>query len=91
MPTGVSTKVVAQRSSFRKGVLTDFCEIPRKTFVRESLFNKVVYRPATCNFTKKETLAQMFSCELYGILKSTHFAEQLRTPAFEASFMFRMC
>ena len=30
-----------------------------------------------CNFVKKETLAQVFSCEFYEISKNTFFTEHL--------------
>ena len=33
------------------------------------------------NFIKKETLAQVFSCELCKIFKNTFFTEHLRTTA----------
>ena len=32
-----------------------------------------------CNFIKKETLAQMFSCEFYEISKNTFLTEHLWT------------
>ena len=34
-------------------------------------------QPETCNFIKKETLAQIFSCEFRKIFKSTFFTEHL--------------
>ena len=34
-----------------------------------------------CNFIKKESLAQVFSCEFCEISKNTFFAEQLWTTA----------
>ena len=34
-----------------------------------------------CNFIKKETLAQVFSCEFYEISKNTFFVEHLRVSA----------
>ena len=34
-----------------------------------------------CNFIKKESLAQVFSCEFCEISKNTFFTEQLRTTA----------
>ena len=34
-----------------------------------------------CNFIKKETLAQVFSCEFYEISNSIFFAEHLWTTA----------
>ena len=36
-----------------------------------------------CNCIKKETLAQVFSCEFYEISKNTFFTEHLRTIASE--------
>ena len=35
----------------------------------------------TCNFIKKETLAQLFSCEFCQISKNTFFTEHLWTTA----------
>ena len=35
------------------------------------------------NVIKKETLAQVFSCEFCEILKNTYFTENLRTTASE--------
>ena len=43
----------------------------------ESLF----CRPQACNFIKKETLAQVFSCEFCKISKNTFFTEQFRATA----------
>ena len=34
-----------------------------------------------CNFIKKDTLAQVFSCEFCEIFKNTFFTEHLRTTA----------
>ena len=33
--------------------------------------------PEVCNFIKKETLAQLFSCEFYEISKNNFFTEKL--------------
>ena len=41
-------------------------------------------RPEACNFIKKETLAQVFSCEFYEISKNTF---SYRTPQVAASEM----
>ena len=35
----------------------------------------------SCNFIKKETLAQVFSCEFFEIYKNTFFTEHLRPTA----------
>ena len=42
------------------------------------VFCKKSCRPETCNFIKKETLAQVFSCEFCKIVKNTFLAEHLR-------------
>ena len=41
-----------------------------------------LYRPEACNFIKKETLAQVFSCEFCEIFKNNFFTEHLRTTAY---------
>ena len=38
-------------------------------------------RPEACNLIKKETLAQVFSCEFYEIYKNTFFTEHLWATA----------
>ena len=55
---------------FLKRCSWKFHKIPRKTPV-----------PEACNFIKKETLAQVFSCEFCDISKNTFFTEHLRTTA----------
>ena len=37
--------------------------------------------PETCNFIKKETLSQVFSCEFCEVSKKTFFIENLRETA----------
>ena len=37
--------------------------------------------PPACNFIRKETLAQIFSCELCTIFKNTVFKERLSVAA----------
>ena len=39
--------------------------------------------PEACNFSKKETLAQVFSCEFDEIFKNTFFTEHLWPTDFE--------
>ena len=52
------------------------------TCARVSLFNKVAgLRPHACNFIKKETLTQVFSCEFCKISKNTFFTEHPWTTA----------
>ena len=48
----------------------------------KSLFNKV-NRPKACNFIKKETLTEVFSCECCEIYKNTYFEKHLQTAASE--------
>ena len=59
-----------------------FRKIHRKTLVPEPFFNKA----QACNFIKKETLAQVFSCEFWNISKNTFFTEHIRTTASGESF-----
>ena len=55
----------------KKGALKNVRNIQRKTQVLE-LEN-------TCNFIKKKTPTEVFSCEYYEIFKNTCFEERLRT------------
>ena len=50
-------------------------KIHMKTYVRSLFLNKV----ADCNFIRKETATQLFSCELCEFFKDTYFEEHLRT------------
>ena len=54
--------------------------------VKKVLFEILLQLPATslqlaCNFIKKGTLTQVFSCEFCEIFKNTFSAEHLRTTA----------
>ena len=64
------------QSSLKKGVLRNFTKFTGKYLCQSLYFNKV------CNFIKKETLAQVFSCELYEISSNTF---SYRTPLLAAS------
>ena len=46
--------------------------------------------PEGCNFIKKVTVAQVFSCEFCEIFKNTYFIEHLRTTASEITGGFRV-
>ena len=48
-------------------------------FIREAL----IFRSSlqACNFIKKDTPKQTFSCEIYEVFKSIYFEEHLRTTA----------
>ena len=50
------------------------------------MFFKKSVRRQTCNFIKKETLAQVFSCKFYEIFKNTFFTKHLRATASEKMF-----
>ena len=52
-----------------KGVLKNFATFTGKHRCQSLFFNNV----AACNFIKKETLTQVFSCEFYEISKNTFF------------------
>ena len=62
-----------QRCSLRKGALRNFAKFTGKHLCQSLLFNKVAI--------KKETLAQLFSCEFCEISKNAFFTEHLRTTA----------
>ena len=70
----------------KKGVLKNFAKFKGKHLCQSLFFDKVA--GAACNFIKKETLAQMFSCEFCKISKNTFF---YRTPSIatsEASYFY---
>ena len=43
----------------------------------DPILSHPIAKPQVCNFIKKETLEQVFSCEFCGIYKNTFFAERL--------------
>ena len=45
------------------------------------IYSKLAIKALACNFIKKETLTQVFSCEFYEISKSTFFTEHLWATA----------
>ena len=45
------------------------------------LRSSYLYSEASCNFMKKETMAQVFSCELCEFSKNNFFTEHLRATA----------
>ena len=57
-----------------KGVLTNFAKFTRKNLCQGLFFIKAA---GTCNFIKKEALAEVFFCEFCEISKNTFF---YRTP-----------
>ena len=61
-----------RRCSLRKGVLRNFAKFTRKHLCQSLFFNKAAdLRPKACNFFKKETLEQVFSCEFCEISQNT--------------------
>ena len=60
-----------------KGVLRNFAKLIGKHLCQSLFFN--IKLQATCNFIKKEALAQVFSCEFCEISKNTFFTEHLAT------------
>ena len=82
-------EAVAQRCSVKK-VFLEISQIQRKTPVPEFLFYKVAgLRPAT--LLQKETLAQMFSCELWEISKNTFFHRTPQVAALGAASFMKLC
>ena len=53
--------------------------VKRKTFTIKK--KGIQRKPEACNFIKKETLAQAFSCEFCEISKNTFLTEHLWTTA----------
>ena len=65
---------------YKKVVLKNFAKLTGKHLCLSLFFNKDVgLRPAT--LIKKDTPAQMFSCEYYEVFKNTFFTEHLWTTA----------
>ena len=64
-------------------VLRKFAKSRAKHLCQSLFFNKFAsLRPKVCNFIKKETLAQVLSCDFYAISKNTF---SYRTPPVAAS------
>ena len=84
IPNIVWSRSSHQRCSIKKGILENSPEVTRK---------HLYWRD--CNFIKKVTLAQVFSCELCKSFKNTFFTEYLRatvsvgrTSATQFSYRF---
>ena len=72
----------------KKGVLKNFANFIGKQLCESLFFNKVAgLRSEACNLIKKETLAQVFSCEICEIFKNTFF---YRIPPVAASEVRRI-
>ena len=72
----ICLEAVAQRCSVRKGVLRNFAKLTGK-HLNQSL------KPEACNFVKKKTLSQVFSCEFCEISKNTFSYRTYLVAAFE--------
>ena len=68
-----------RRCSVRKGVLRNFVNSLENTCATVFFLIKL---QAPCNFIKKETLAQVFSCDFCEISKNTFFTEHLHATFF---------
>ena len=76
---------VLQPEAATRGVLRNFTKFTGKQLCQNLFFNKVA--GLACNFIKKETLAQAFSCIFCEISKNTFFTEQLwMTSSLQLSF-----
>ena len=71
------------RCSVRKGVLTNFANFTGKHLC-QSLF-LIKLQASASKSIKKETLAQLFSCEVYKIYKNTFFIKHHWATASETS------
>ena len=61
------------------------------TCARASVLIKLKTAGFACNFIKKETLAQVYSCEFCEIFKNNYFIEHVRTTAFAFRSIERFC
>ena len=57
----------------KRGVLRNFAKFTGKNLCQSIVFNKVA---DVCNFIKKDTPAQVFSCEFCEISKNTFFTSR---------------
>ena len=73
-----SQEAFVQRCSLKKVFLEVSQNSQENTCARSATLLK--RDPEACNFIKKETLAQLFSCEFCEISKNT-YTEHIRTPA----------
>ena len=81
----LSISQISRENTFEIFENTYFEEHMRTAASMGRLFRKVQQssvQPQACNFIKKETVAQVFSCEFCEISKSTFF---YRTPPVAAS------
>ena len=72
-----------RRCSVKKSVLRNFAKVTGKYLCQSLFFNKVA--GLACNFIKKESLAQVFSCEFCEISENTFFHRRPLAAASEIS------
>ena len=65
----------------QKGIPKNFAKLTGKQLC-QSLFSIKVTGLSPCNFIKKETLAQVLSCEFCEIYKNIFFTEHLWSTSF---------
>ena len=70
-----------RRCSVKKGLLRNFIKFTGKHLCQILFLKKI--GPQACNFIKKETLAQVFSCEFCKVSKNIVFIEHLRATTFQ--------
>ena len=75
-----------RRCSMWKGVLRNFTKFTGKQLFQGLFLSKVAGQ--VCKFIKKETLAQVFSCEFCEIFKNTFFTEHVWTTASRCRTIF---
>ena len=71
---------------FKEGVLRNFAKFARKHLCQSLFFNKDAGLQLVCNFIKKETLAQVLSCEFCEISKNTFFKQHPWATASDNSY-----
>ena len=62
--------------------------VPQGSILQKQVFCKKGLRPQACNFIKKETLVQVFSCEFCEISKNTFFHRAPRLLQILSSLLF---
>ena len=80
--TGIFAEAVAQRCSVRKGVLKNFAKFAGKHLCLSLVSFLMKLQAGACNFIKKRTPSQVFSCEFCEISKNTF---PYRIPLADAS------
>ena len=72
---------------YEKRCFRNFTKFTGKDLYQSHFLNKVAGLQA-CNFIKKETLAQVLSCEFCEIFKNTFYTEHLWTTASIIMWIF---